>query len=571
MDQSLWVWHVLTDITSIRDADLLHHGWQVIEPDDLPFPLLALTTQLAPTLPVLTMGHTVVKTWVQLEDVTTTAKHPVILAFHGEEQDIQQQSLFPYPPHQIGAVGLVWEQEQLHVYHLHELGEQAHVWVQHLKTSLDHVFSFSDASPLQKDLWGPVQHAARELAHLYWEHHTHLLDTSQEEIVAQTHLVVQEKQKVAKRGRGGKQQSASLVVRNPEAIEISPDPITYAILHGLLSEEHYVLDESHLIAQYQRKLPQGTVKITIRPGKQETWEEFLESLKNSLGDEVVDTFCAVMSLAYDNSPNDPTLPFFLNVDDILHVRRRKPSNRAFTPVQRAQVIAHVVALSRVEVNAEFPRRRGGRATTGFVKGVILELLQTVFGEYETLTGEILWERREAKIGPWAKFAPFGPQTVLLFRRILEYHAQRQKYAKRFGRELTLQFFMHAQKRTSALHQSVHVELTIEELLTLSEITLLPNTLQPENPARIRTMIEEAFKLLLKDGVLGGYMRLASPAPLQETGEERQKRLECEEDVQMRIDQCAQGWFKLYLKQRWCFEAPLQNSTPLLLSSGNDSL
>lgn len=546
----LWVWHVLSDVTNLPEHDLVTSGWQLVEPANLAVPMLALTTQLAGTLPVLTMGQTIVKTWVKEEDIQATKAHPVILAFHYEEQ--AQATLFPYPPHQIGEVGLVWEGGQLQVYDLQELGQQGEYAVEQLKTLIDQVLNHPDISPLDEE-WYPVQQAARNVAKLYWNYHLHHSPKTNTAVLA-----VQKNQK-GKRSRTSRTSLAPLVARDPDTIGISPDPLTYAILHGLLSDSLYTLDEDRLIAEYQRAIPQGKVRITIRPGEQETWEEFLDSLKNFLGDEVVDTFCSVISLAFDHSPEDLTLPFFLNVDDILHVRRLKQSNRAFTPIQRAQVVAHLLALSRVEVNAEFPRGRGRRATTGYVKGVILELLKTVFGEYETLTGEVLWERREVKIGPWAKLAPFGPQTVLLFRKILEYHAQRQKYAKRFGRELTLQFSMHATNST-------RIELTIEDLLALSEIALTPTNQQPENPSRTKTMIDEAFKLLQTDGIISAYGRLPLAAPSDETENERCLRLEREQDSQQRIDQRAQGWWKLYLKQNWYFEAP-QPITALLPSPG----
>ena len=106
-----------------------------------------------------------------------------------------------------------------------------------------------------------------------------------------------------------------------------------------------------------------------------------------------------------------------------------------------------------------------------------------------------------------------------------------------------------------------VELSIGELLELSEIMLSSDT--PENPARTRKMIDEAFQLLQKDKVIGFYDKVASTAPSGETTEQRELRLKQEQDTQKRIDQCAQGWWKLYVRQYWRFEPPSVPRTNLL--------
>src|SRR5438067_12169926 len=113
---------------------------------------------------------------------------------------------------------------------------------------------------------------------------------------------------------------------------------------------------------------------------------------------------------------------------------------------------------------------------------------------------------------------------MLFRTVLEYHAQRQKYAKRFGRELTIQFYVQAQKKRNRREKAgemAPVELSIGELLELSEIMLSSDT--PENPARTRKMIDEAFQLLQKDKVIGFYDKVASTAPSGETTEQEELR------------------------------------------------
>ena len=547
--QSLWVWHMLSD-ASVHERKHLGQGWELIESTNLSFPLLALMSQLAQTLPILTMGRTVLQTWVKNEDLAATAAHPVILAF-SHDQDPKQLALFPSAPQRPGEVGIIVEEDQLNIYQLSALGEQGIEWSNRLKMTCEE--ALIRAATLDDSAWKTAQQAAQMLSLLYWN--LHLQQEVGEPLETDLTILPVTEKKPAKRTRNTRQQQAALVVRDPDAIEFTADYITHAILRGLLSDELYTQDEENLTATHERVVPhQGTVNITIRPESYETWEHVLESL-SLLGDEVVDTFCAVIALAYDASPQDISQPFFLNVDDILRVRRRKLSNGSFTPSQRIQVISHLIALSRVHVTATGLRRRGARKTAGFINSVVLELLKTVIGEYETLTGEILWERREVKIGTWAKFAPFGPQTALLFRTILEYHAQRQKYAKRFGRELTIQFYIQAQKKRSQrekIGDMASLELTIEELLTLSEITLTPDNQNPDNPSRIKKMIEEAFKLLQKDKVIGSYDKIAVMRPGKEKTE--QQRLQ-ELDIQKRINECAQGWWPLYTRQLWRFDPP----------------
>ena len=545
--ENLWVWHVLPEINSQVDEQTLQaHGWELIEPVTLSYPILALMSQLASSLPVLSMGKTVIKTWVKTEDLTATSAHPVILAFRYQEQPLEQTAMVSRPP--LGELGIVLEEGQLHIYQLDMLGEEGSHWAEQLHHLIDHMLTSSKTISIDNTEWKVTQQAARNLAALYWDLHLHREESTTVEVEQSTIIPFTEKK--SRRTRGPRREVAPLIIHNPDAVEISTDHITQALLRGLLSDELYTLYPDRLVAEHHKIFPteQGEVKITIRPGSQETWMHVLESL-SILGDAVVDTFCALVSLAYDsNSQHDLTQPFFLNVDDILRVCRRKQSNRAYTPQQRANVIQHLITLSRVHVTATIPTvsgNRGKRKTTRFIDSVVLDLLGTVIGEYETLTGDILWERREVKIGPWSKLAPLGPQTVLLFRTILEYHSQRQRYAKRIGRFLTIQFFIQSQKASKN-----ELEMSIQELLEQSGIK--PDM---DNPSRMRKMIEEAFKVLQKDGVVGSYARVIPVSIEGETPEEQAQRLQQEQNVYKRIDECAQGWWSLYTTQQWRFEAP----------------
>jgi hypothetical protein len=554
--ENLWVWHVLPEINSQVDEQTLQsQGWELIEPVTLSYPILALMSQLASPLPVLAMGKAVIKTWVKTEDLTATSAHPVILAFRYQEQLLEQVTMVSRPP--LGQLGIVLGEGQLHIYQLDMLGEEGSHWFEQLQHWIDHILASMKTISIDNVEWQATQQAAQNLAALYWDLHLHREKSNTVEVEPSTIIPVTGKK--SRRTRGLRREVAPLVIRDPEAVEISTDHITQTLLRGLLSNDLYTLYPNRLVAEHLRVFPteQGEVKITIRPGSQETWTHVLESL-SILGDAVVDTFCALVSLAYDSNPqHDLTQSFFLNVDDILRVCRRKQSNRAYTPPQRASVIEHLITLSRVHVTATIPTvsgQRGKRKTASFIDSVVLDLLGTVIGEYETLTGDILWERREVKIGPWAKFAPFGPQTVGLFRTILEYHSQRQRYAKRIGRFLTIQFFIQSQKACRN-----ELEMPIQELLEQSGIKPDMN-----NPSRMRKMIEEALKVLQKDGVVGSYARVIPVPPEGETSEEQAQRLQQEQDVEKRINECAQGWWSLYAAQRWRFEAPSASVWPPLL-------
>jgi hypothetical protein len=139
--------------------------------------------------------------------------------------------------------------------------------------------------------------------------------------------------------------------------------------------------------------------------------------------------------------------------------------------------------------------------------------------------------------------------------------------------LTIQFYIQAQKKRGhrgKIGEMTAVELTIAELLEASEIALAPSNENPENPSRTRKMIEEAFKLLHKHKVVGSYGKAPTIAPEREAAEQRRLRLQQERDTQKRIDECAQGWWKLYMQQRWRFEPPSLQPNALLPETTQNS-
>ncbi len=137
-----------------------------------------------------------------------------------------------------------------------------------------------------------------------------------------------------------------------------------------------------------------------------------------------------------------------------------------------------------------------------------------------------------KIGEWAKLLPpLSKETAVMLRTVLSYHAQRDRYAKRLGRFLALQF------RVNWYRHGGVVERTMKTLLEQAGIR--PDV---KRPGETRTAIESAFERLKGDGVIGTYSQVVeSTATAQE--------------VQATIEERARGWWDVYEQQLWRFEPP----------------
>jgi len=290
--------------------------------------------------------------------------------------------------------------------------------------------------------------------------------------------------------------------------------VTGSIMRALLNREEYRQ------APPQATWTDGHMTIVVAPGDGETWEVVLDSL-GSLGDEAVDTFCALLAIAIDtHTTAHITQPFMLNPDDLLHVCQRKKSNGAYTPEQRANTVEILRLLARAHIRMSMPVKRRKRVRR--IDSPLVDLLGTTLGEYE-VDGTMVWQAREVKIGTWAQVAPqLLEQTGAMLRQVLQYHPQRERYAKRLGRYLTLQFHAQGVMRSSMS--------TI-----LQQAGIIPDT---KNPGRTRTMIEHALTTLKTDGVLGDYQLIITS-----------------DQTQQRIDEHARNWWDLYVDQEWAFFPP----------------
>ena len=520
-NQQLWVWHVLPEVSKIDESTLRAERWEPLDPTALPYPVVALMSQFASMLSVLSSNKTMLKTWIRTDDLQAVSAHPVILAFRQEQRPEQHPAALFHPP--LGEIGIVDEDGQIYLYEIAMLGEKGSAFAAELRQAMNEGLGGS-----LSETWGAAQRAAQRLGALYWDLHVR----QKKEAYAQDRQLslVQEKKPERRRHRP----AAGLVLRNPPAIQVSTDILSQILMRSLLSQDEYTLHPELSLAEHRHLSSQeGNVTITIRPGSQETWSQVLESLA-LLGDAVVDTFCSLISLAHEAHPGDLSHPFFVSVDDILHLCERKQSNGAFTARQRSDILQHFLTLSRVHVTASMPGQGRKQRVTRRIDSAVFEVLGTTIGEYETFTGEVVWEQREVRIGPWVKSAPFSSQTAQLFRRILGYHSQRERYAKRIGRYLTIQFFVQTQQTSQG-----GLEFSMQELLDQSGIKL-----DQANPIRTRKMVESAFLQLYHDGIIGSFAQII-PATPDETWRETQQR----------IGECAKGWWQLYAAQRWRFEPP----------------
>ena len=324
----------------------------------------------------------------------------------------------------------------------------------------------------------------------------------------------------------------ALVIKNPSKVKIRSDQLTYRILLGLLDGKYYTHYPARRLAEYKQTLPKGrgTVSITLAPHGEEPWERVLASL-DVFGDELVDTFLALLAVALDtNGTEYITTPFALTVEDILSVCQKKKSKGGYPTRQRQSVIAHVYVLTHASVCASLVLRDGKQRQ---VEGTLLEVLmneqQDVNG---TASGNERWYPWRLRIGDWATMVPeLLNQVAMMARQVLQYHAKEQKYEKRLGRYLTVLYRINAHRREGCVKVSMGV---------LLEQARIP--LDHDNPGRTRDAIERALNQLRSDDIIGPF------APLE-------ARSSQEREAQKRIEQHAYHWWDDYEQQLWLFEAP----------------
>lgn len=402
-----------------------------------------------------------------------------------------------------------------------------------------------------------VQQMAQQLAALYWEAHqtqqarakgasVAVLDTPEAETSEDIG------QAEPPRSRRSRTPRAALVVKDPPAVHVRSDIFTQGIMRGLIDGREYKQFEERSLAEYSNTLAKrkGDITITLTPGDGENWEHVLRSL-NMLGDEVVDTFCAVFALAIDtNGVENVTAPMWVNTDDLLKICQRKQSNRAYTPEQRAACVEHLRILSRAHVRADWPTP-GKRGRSSFIDSAILDVFGQAIGEYKTITGETVWERRQVKIGEWARLmGTFDKETAILLRAVLAYHSKNDRYAKRLGRYLSLQFRVNWRRHEGTVERTMGV--------LLEQAGIKPDM---NNAGRARDMIESALARLRRDGVIADYGAVIEATAKGQAARER-------------IEQRAYRWWDDYAAQLWYFKAPAYataqyRTIPTLPSTSDD--
>ncbi|MBA3822936.1 MAG: hypothetical protein H0X24_03400 [Ktedonobacterales bacterium] len=353
--------------------------------------------------------------------------------------------------------------------------------------------------------WQQLQHLARQLAEAYW---------------------------LAANPSTTQMAIADLSVN---AVTVPADTISQQIMRSLLTAAEFQLDAEHQAAVWQPPLPERTVTIQLSQQEGETWRQMMDHL-SVLGDEAVDTFCALLAMALaTNGGADLARPFYVSPEMILAFMGRQESARIYTVEQRSLIIGILNTLARVQVSATIPHTQK-RKRVYRLSSAILDLHSSTVGEYRLDTGEILWQQRLVSLGNWAAIAPqLSSNTVLILRKVLAYHPQRDRFAKRIGRWLTLQFSSHPA-----------LVLPMRELLTHAGVPIDKN-----HPDRTRRLIEAAFAELIQDHILGEATMIVDATPGAASRAQR-------------IAQCTRGWWQDFELTEWQFTPATQ--TPVIPSA-----
>ena len=333
----------------------------------------------------------------------------------------------------------------------------------------------------------------------------------------------------ARHGRHQHISPVALVTKNPSHVKIRSDKLTYSILLGLLDGKHYTHYPARRLAEYRQTLPKskGFISIALTPHSQESWEHVV-ALLHVLGDELVDTFLALLAVALDTNGNeDITSPFAITVDDILSICQKKKSKGGYASRQQQNVIAHLDVLTHALVYASLVLQNGKQ---WLVESPLLEVQMNE--QQEANESAQKYERWHLKLGNWATMIPEHlHQTAMMARQVLRYHAKDQKHEKRLGRYLTMLYRVNAHRHGGCVKVSMGV---------LLEHAGIP--LDHDNPGRTRDAIESALNQLRSDDIIGPF------APLEAHSWQ-------DREAQERIEQHAYHWWDDYQRQLWVFEAP----------------
>ena len=335
-----------------------------------------------------------------------------------------------------------------------------------------------------------------------------------------------------RRGRGDHFSPVALVKRNPSELKVRSDQLTCRILMGLLDEQRFIITPESQRAEYSQTLSKsgGYVNIVLSP----RWEESRDCVRASLdmlGDELVDTFLALLAVALDiNGTQHVTLPFTITPDDILSIRQKKKSKGSYSAYQRQKVIEQVQTLAHASVSAAIPLHNAQRRE---IESSLLELLSTHQPcNRKTYADSGLCQSWRLKIGDWAALVPESQyQTAVMPGQVFGYHSKKQKHEKRLGRYITLLYRINAYKHAGKVKVSMGV--------LLEQAGITPDL---DHPGRTQESIECALEQLRIDGVIGPFTAL-----LEDSSQGRAS--------QERIKQHAYHWWDDYQRQLWLFDPP----------------
>lgn len=444
--------------------------------------------------------------------------------------------------------------EQAQTLTSYALLEAAKIHVDELRTAL--------RKPNWLAQWQEIQRMAQELAGDYYEHHLQTVQAVNSSIstpAPQVEIASSETNddvrtsaeepvtpvKKKRTRRSSATAPVPLVSKGKDAITIKSDVLNHEIINSLRDKSTYTAYPEQGVAEHRHKFYQkdrGQILISIRPLEGESWETVLNAL-NTLGDGCIDTYIAVMAIAIDrNGTQHIRTPFQISPDDILTVCDKKKSHGSYTPLQRAEVIKHLKTLSQAHIVATMPgrppKRRGRKVvddgTTLRAEGALIDLLSFKIGEYHTITGEEVWEKRSIAVGEWATMIPeLNTKTATMLRQVLAYSAKNERYQKRLGVYLTFMF------RINARHAGKFPnDISMGALLEGAGIVA------PRQQGEFREAIEHALERLQRDKVIGNYWRVVDDTPKGQ-------------QIQQDIHEHGRGWFHSYLQQKWNFEPPQQ--------------
>jgi hypothetical protein len=335
-----------------------------------------------------------------------------------------------------------------------------------------------------------------------------------------------------RRGRGDHFSPVALVKRNPSELKVRSDQLTCRILMGLLDEQKFIITPESQRAEYSQTLSKsgGYVNIVLSPRCQESRDCVRASL-DVLGDELVDTFLALLAVALDtNGTQHVTLPFTITPDDILSIRQKKKSKGSYSAHQRQKVIEQVQTLAQASVCATIPLYR---AQLRQIESPLLELISTDQpSRWNTYADTWHSQPWYLKIGDWASMVPESQyQTAVMAGQVLGYHSKKQKHEKRLGRYITLLYRINAYKHAGKVKVSMGV--------LLEQAGITPDL---DHPGRTQESIESALEQLRIDGVIGPFTLLLEDSSQGMASRER-------------IKQHAYHWWDDYQRQLWLFDPP----------------